>query len=124
MDAKSGAFRAFWNMASCASLRAVLGGLAAAAAAGLFFLAGGAVLGWSKGMSLEFAGLCSLRGAFAGLVAGTIMGALSGVYHVEEPGPVAEKVESCNPEPANCNPAPVRLSQAGLRNGKIHSRLG
>ena len=114
--------RTFWSVTSLAARRALLGGAAAAAVGAAFCALGGAVLCLADGLPWLFAGLCALRGGFAGVIAGAIVGAMSGVYHAEEPA--AEKVGSCNPELAKCNPAPPRAPRAGLRNGKIHSRLG
>jgi hypothetical protein len=47
----------------------------------------GGVLCLADGLPWAYAGLWALRGVFAGLVAGTIVGALSGIYHVEATAP-------------------------------------
>ena len=116
--------RPFWSVAWRATLRALFGGAAAAAVGAAFCAMGGAVLCLADGLPWLFAGLCALRGGFAGLIAGAIMGAISGVYHVDAAPPAAEKVENCSPKLANCNPAPPQAPKANLRNGKAHSRLG
>ncbi len=82
-------------------MRALLLGAAAAVVGGAFGVVCAGVLCLSDGLQWAFAGWCGLRGAFAGLVAGAIMGAASGIYHVEEPA-------------AKAAPAPPR--QAGAPN--------
>jgi hypothetical protein len=124
MQTNPSLFRAFWNRTLCASIRTVLGGLGAAAAGGLFCLTWGVALCWAYGTPLGFAGVCGLRGVFAGLVAGMIIGALSGIYHVEEPRRAGAKIEICKDEPASCNPAPAPPLTPSLRNGKTHMHLG
>jgi hypothetical protein len=124
MHAKPSSARAFWKQARWAACRALIGGPAAAVVAGLFCLIGGAVLCWADGQPLALAGLWGLRGAFAGFVAGTIMGAVTGIYHVEEAGPADPPVETCKAGLANCNPAPARPTARAVRNGKAHTRLG
>ncbi len=117
--------RRFWSVARRTSLRALVGGAAAAAVGAAFCALIGAVLCLAHGIPWLFAGLCALRGGFAGLVAGGIVGAMSGASHTEAPpAAAAEKVENCSPELANCNPAPPRATRLSLRNGKVHSRLG
>ncbi len=106
------------------SVRAALGGLAAAAVGGLFCLVCGAVLCWTAGTPLGFAAACGSRGVFAGLIAGMILGAISGIYHVEEPRKAGAKVEICKDKPASCNPAPAPPLTASVRNGNVHVRLG
>ena len=82
-------------------LAAVAGGLVGAALRRSPCLADG--LPWA------FAGWWSLRGAFAGLAAGAIMGAISGIYHVEEPAVV--------PAPALPRKRPVR--QGAFLHGRL-----
>ena len=75
-----------------ATTRAVLLSLAAALAGGLFGIIGGLALCLTdSGAWLSAVGGWGLRGAFAGLVAGAIMGAISGIYHVDETPAKAEK---------------------------------
>jgi hypothetical protein len=124
MHTKQTDARAFWKTTRLAVLRALLWGPAAAAIGAAFCAIAGAAMCLADGLPWSFAGLCALRGAFAGVAAGAIMGAMSGVFHYEDPRPAVEKVESCNPELANCNPAPPRPSGPISRNNKVHSRLG
>jgi hypothetical protein len=66
-------------------VRAILVGAALSAAGGLFGFACGGVLCLANGLPWAYAGWWLLRGVFAGLAAGAIMGAVSGIYHVEDP---------------------------------------
>ena len=68
----------------------------------------GALLCTAMGLPWAYAAGWGLRGAFAGLVAGAIVGAMSGIYHVEEtaPEPAAaqprqETVENAAAPPTN-----------------------
>jgi hypothetical protein len=124
MQTKSLAFRTFWNTARRTLIRTALGGLAAAAAGGLFCLACGAALCWAEGTPLGFAGTFGSRGVFAGLVAGMIIGALSGIYHVEQPRRAGAEIEICKDKPASCNPASAPPLAASERNGNVHLPLG
>jgi len=84
-----------WRTFRRTVVRALLLGPTLAAVGGLFGLICGGVLSLADGLPWAFAGGWGLRGAFAGLVAGAIIGALCGISHVDEPAsrpaPVAPK---------------------------------
>ena len=76
------------------AVRGLLLGLAAAVVAGAFCAVFGAVLCLTHGHPWVFAGWTALRGASAGLVAGVLVGAISGIYHIEAPSAEPDQVAS------------------------------
>jgi hypothetical protein len=84
MYPKKELFRSSWMVLWRVPLRALVMGALAAVAAGLFGAVWGSLLGLATGAPWVCAVSWGTRGALAGLAAGAIVGALSGVYHVEE----------------------------------------
>jgi hypothetical protein len=82
-----GESRAVWNAICRTAARVLVLGVAAASAAGLFGAICGLILGLIEGNPWTCLTVWGLRAAFAGLAAGAIMGAISGIYHVEETAP-------------------------------------
>jgi hypothetical protein len=109
-----------WSNLRRAVIRAVLLGTALAAAGALFGVICGGVLSLADGLPWSFAGAWALRGAFAGLAAGTIMGALSAIYHVEETAPEAAPASS-RPPAAGRPFLPFRAAVA-LYRSRVHAR--
>jgi len=70
-----------------ATKRAFLLGAAATVGGGIVGALCGVILCLADGLPWTYAGVWGLRGAFAGLVAGVVMGAVSGIYHVDEATP-------------------------------------
>lgn len=92
MHQNPGGAHAAWRTFRRTVVRAALGGPAAALVGAVFGLICGGLLSLADGLPWAYAGGWGLRGAFAGLVAGVIIGAVSGIYHVEEaarPAPAA-----------------------------------
>jgi hypothetical protein len=84
MYPKKDLFRSSWMVLWRVPVRALVMGALAAVAAGLFGAVCGSLLGLATGSLWVCAVSWGIRGALAGLAAGAIVGALSGVYHVEE----------------------------------------
>ena len=95
-----------------ALLLGVLAAIAGCSACGLC----GAILCLADGSPWTLAGRWGLRGLLGGLAAGTIMGAVSGIYHVEETAskPAGRASQPAGPSrlahapPAGCRLAPAR----------------
>jgi hypothetical protein len=89
MYPKKDLFRSSWTVLWRVPVRALFVGALAAVAAGLFGVVCGSFLGLAMGSVWVGAASWGIRGAFAGLAAGAIVGAMSGVYHVpaEQPAP-------------------------------------
>jgi hypothetical protein len=85
MYVKKDLFRSSWMVLWRIPVRALFLGVLAAIAAGLFGAVCGSLLGLATGSLWVCAASWGIRGALAGLAAGAIVGALSGVYHVDEP---------------------------------------
>jgi hypothetical protein len=102
-----------------AATRALLLGPAAAIVGALFGVLGGWLLCLADGTAWEFALWWGLRGAIGGLAAGGLMGAMSGIYHVEEARPESEKAPSRPTAVGNGTapalPTPVDRRRNGVR---------
>jgi hypothetical protein len=107
--------RSSWMMLWRVPVRALLVGALAAVAAGLFGAACGSLLGLATGALWVCAVAWGIRGALAGLAAGAIVGALSGVYHVEAPVQHSEKSR-----PSSSHPGESSLPSAVLSRNGIH----
>ena len=107
-----------WKALRRMALRALILGPLAAIAGGLVGAACGAVLCLADGLPWVFAGWWSLRGAFGGLAAGAIMGAVSGIYHVEE----ATRRKPAPAAPRTVKAAPLRARFAAFFRGGAPSR--
>ncbi len=119
MYTKNGGARPSWSVLWRAPVRSLLLGGSGAVAAGLFAAAGGAVLCLVNGLPWAVAGAWGLRGAFGGLVAGALIGALSALYHVEErrPEPKPDPAVPSKPPLAEDAPPAARTVTALDRNG-------
>ena len=95
-----------------ATKRAFLLGAAAAVGGGIVGALCGVILCLADGLPWMYAGAWGLRGAFAGLVAGIIMGAVSGVYHVDEAAPARAPAAPRKPPGVNGAPPPARTAAA------------
>ena len=118
MNPNDGRFRPPWQAWWRSPVRALLLGGLGAVAAGLFTALGGAILCLTDNMPWDFAAAWGLRGVLGGIVAGALIGALSGWYHVEERSPKPKKAadpDRTPPPEAHCNlqPTPCGLHQNG-----------
>lgn len=108
-----------WKVLWRAPVRALLLGVLASAAGGLFAASCAALLCLAAGFPWTYAAWWGLRGAFAGLAAGAIIGAVSGFYHVEEPvsAPAPHADSPREAPPTDGAPLPARPAAAVYRNG-------
>jgi hypothetical protein len=121
MYPKKDLFRSSWMVLWRVPVRALFVGALAAAAAGLFGAVCGSFLGLAMGSVWVGAASWGIRGAFAGLAAGAIVGALSGVYHVEESARQTISSRPSSPPLEESQLPSARPSAALDRNG-LHSK--
>ena len=107
-----------WIALKRTTARTLFLGLVAATAGGLGSAACGAALCVADGLPWACAGAWGVRGAFAGLAAGAIMGAVSGIYHVEE----AAQRKPAAAEQRMVKAAPLRARLAAFFRGRAPSR--
>ena len=100
-----------------AAKRAFLLGVAAALAGGIVGALCGVILCLANGLPWMYAGWWGMRGAFAGLAAGVIMGAVSGIYHVDEATPARTPAAPRKPPGVNGASLPARAPATSDRNG-------
>jgi hypothetical protein len=109
-----------------ALVRALLLGGSGAVAAGLFGTVGGAILCLADGLPWAYAGAWGLRGVLGGLVAGAMIGVLSGFHHVEErrPEPKPEPAAPSKPPLAERSSPSARPADAPDHNGVHQNGYG
>lgn len=124
MYTKNGGARPSWSALWRAPVRSLFLGVSGAVGAGLFAAAGGAILCLADGLPWAVAGAWGLRGAFGGLVAGVLIGALSALYHVEErrTEPKAKPAAPGKPPLAEDAPPVAALDRNGVHQNGSEDR--
>ena len=110
-----------WMMLWRVLVRALFVSVLAAVAAGLFGAVCGSLLGLATGSLWVCAVSWGIRGSLAGLAAGAIVGAMSGVYHVEEHNRQTESPRPSRPPLEESRAPSVRTAAVLGRNG-IHPK--
>jgi hypothetical protein len=118
---KKDLYRSSWMVLWRVPVRALFVGALAAVAAGLFGAVCGSLLGLATGSLWVCAVSWGIRGSLAGLAAGAIVGAMSGVYHVEEPAQQAGAPRPSSP-PLEESPLPSARSAAALGRNGLYSK--